>query len=182
MTLFKILREHLDSLLHPSVRGDAMASARHRAFIALRMGGGLAVLSGVPVYLAVRGAPSMIEVMILAWFISPILISYFLSRTGRFEMAHILSSVSLAALVFAVSVQTGGMSSFAAIWLIAVPLEAALSASRRVVTAAVALALGLGFLALWILADQRARKEELADLEAAGVTRRSARKSSRVAG
>jgi cell cycle sensor histidine kinase DivJ len=142
VTLFKILREHLDSLLHPSVRGDAMASARHRAFIALRMGGGLAVLSGVPVYLAARGAPSMIEVMILTWFISPILISYFLSRTGRFETAHILSSVSLAALVFAVSVQTGGISSFAAIWLIAVPLEAALSASRRVVTAAVALALG----------------------------------------
>ncbi len=142
MTLFKILREHLDSLLHPSVRGDAMASARHRAFIALRMGGGLAVLSGVPVYLAARGAPSAIEVMILTWFISPILISWFLSRTGRFETAHILSSVSLAALVFAVSVQTGGISSFAAIWLIAVPLEAALSASRRVVTAAVALALG----------------------------------------
>jgi heme exporter protein D len=51
------------------------------------------------------------------------------------------------------------------------------------VTAAyVVSALGLGFLALWILADQRARKKELADLEAAGVTRRSARKSSRVAG
>ena len=68
-----------------------MTSARHRSFIALRMGGGLAVLSGVPVYLAIRGAPSMIEVMILAWAISPILISYFLSRTGRFEVAQILS-------------------------------------------------------------------------------------------
>lgn len=142
MTLIKILREHLDSLLHPSVRGDAMTSARHRSFIALRMGGGLAVLSGVPVYLAIRGAPSMIEVMILGWAISPILISYFLSRTGRFEVAQILSSVSLATLVFAVSVQTGGISSFAAVWLIAVPLEAALSASRRVVAVAVALALG----------------------------------------
>lgn len=150
MTLFKILCEHLNSLLHPSVRGDAMASAHHRAFIALRMGGGLAALGGMPAYLAVRGAPSMIEVMILAWFISPILISYFLSRTGRFEVAQILSSVSLAALVFAVSVQTGGISSFAAVWLIAVPLEAALSASRRMVTAAVALALGCA-LALVIL-------------------------------
>ena len=48
------------------------------------------------------------------------------------------------------------------------------------VTAAyVVSALGLASLALWIMADQRARKKELADLEAAGVTRRSARKPSR---
>lgn len=40
-------------------------------------------------------------------------------------------------------------------------------------------ATGLTTLAVWILADQRARKKELADLESAGVTRRSARKSSR---
>jgi len=40
-------------------------------------------------------------------------------------------------------------------------------------------AFGLGGLAVWILADQRARKKELADLQAAGVTRRSARKASR---
>ncbi len=45
-------------------------------------------------------------------------------------------------MIFAVSVTTGGISSFAAVWLIAVPLEAALSASRRVVAAGVALALG----------------------------------------
>lgn len=119
-----------------------MGSARHRAFIALRMGGGLVALAGVPLYLAARGAPSSIEVTILAWFVSPILISYYLSRTGRFETAHILSSASLATLVFAVAVQSGGMSSFAAIWLVAVPLEAALSASRRVVAAAVGMALG----------------------------------------
>ena len=78
MTLIKILREHLDSLLHPSVRGDAMTSARHRSFIALRMGGGLAVLSGVPVYLAIRGAPSMIEVIWYAVIGS--------STTGRLSM------------------------------------------------------------------------------------------------
>ncbi|HEV7821262.1 MAG TPA: histidine kinase dimerization/phospho-acceptor domain-containing protein, partial [Burkholderiales bacterium] len=140
--MLKILRDHLDSLLHPSVRNDAMASARHRAFIALRLLGGLAVLAGVPLYLAARGAPSFIEVLLLAWLISPIAISYYLSRTGKFENAHILSSISLAAVVFILSVYTGGIASFAAIGLIAVPLEASLSASRRVVSIALALALG----------------------------------------
>ncbi|MBN8982127.1 MAG: PAS domain S-box protein [Rhizobiales bacterium] len=142
MTVLGIIRDHLDSLLHPSARQDAMTSARHRAFIAPRLFGSLAALASLPVYLAVRGAPQEIEVMVFAWLIAPILISYFLSRTGRFESAQILSSLSLAAVVLAVCINTGGISSFAAIWLIAVPLEAALSASRRVVGTAVALALG----------------------------------------
>src|SRR5260370_12948630 len=40
-----------------------------------------------------------------------------------------------------VAMTTGGISSFAAIWLVVVPLEAALSASRRVVAFASVLAL-----------------------------------------
>ncbi len=48
------------------------------------------------------------------------------------------------------------------------------------VTAAyVVSALGLAGLGVWILLDQRARQKELADLEAAGVKRRSERKGSR---
>ncbi len=142
VTGFRIIRDHLDSLLHPSARQDAMVSARHRAFIAPRLIGSLAALASLPVYLAVRGVPQEIEVMVFAWLIAPILVSYYLSRTGRYESAHILSSLALAAVVLAVCINTGGISSFAAIWLIAVPLEAALSASRRVVGSAVALALG----------------------------------------
>ena len=142
MTVFGIIRDQLDSLLHPSARQDVMTSARHRAFIAPRLFGSLAALASLPVYLAVRGAPQEIEVMVFAWLIAPVLVSYYLSRTGRFESAQILSSLSLAAVVLAVCINTGGISSFAAIWLIAVPLEAALSASRRIVGIAVALALG----------------------------------------
>ncbi|MBN8967694.1 MAG: PAS domain S-box protein [Rhizobiales bacterium] len=119
-----------------------MKSAQHRAFIAPRLMGSLIAFASLPLYLALRGAPSAIEVMVLVWLVSPILISYYLSRTGAFESAHMLSSLALAAVIFAIAAATGGVSSFAAIWLIAVPLEAALSASRRVVAAAVALSLG----------------------------------------
>ncbi len=142
VTLIETLRDHLDSLLHASVRADAMKSAQHRAFIAPRLMGSLIAFASLPLYLALRGAPSAIEVMVLVWLVSPILISYYLSRTGQFERAHMLSSLALAGVIFAIAVNTGGVSSFAAIWLIAVPLEAALSASRRVVGAAVALTLG----------------------------------------
>jgi cell cycle sensor histidine kinase DivJ len=141
VTVLKLTRDCLDALLHPSARYDALLGARHRAFMAPRLLGSLAAFGAFPVYLAVRGAPTALEVAAFAWLIAPILLSWFLSRTGRYESAHVLSSLALAGLVMMVAIPTGGIESFAAVWLVAVPLEASLSASRRVVAFAAALAL-----------------------------------------
>ncbi|MEH2556742.1 cell cycle sensor histidine kinase DivJ [Bradyrhizobium algeriense] len=141
MTVLSIIRDCLDALLHPSARYDALTRARHRAFMAPRLLGSLVALAAFPIYLAMRGAPTALEVAAFAWLIAPILLSWFLSRTGRYEGAHILSALALAGLVMMVAITTGGIESFAAVWLIVVPLEAALSASRRVVAFASALAL-----------------------------------------
>jgi cell cycle sensor histidine kinase DivJ len=136
-----IIRDCLDALLHPSARYDALTRARHRVFMAPRLLGSLAAFAAFPVYLAMRGAPTALEVAAFAWLIAPILLSWFLSRTGRYEGAHVLSSLALAGLVMTLAMTTGGIESFAAVWLVVVPLEAALSASRRVVAFASALAL-----------------------------------------
>jgi cell cycle sensor histidine kinase DivJ len=141
VTVLSIIRDCLDPLLHPSARYDALTRARHRAFMAPRLLGSLAAFAAFPVYLAMRGAPTALEVAAFAWLIAPILLSWFLSRTGRYEGAHVLSSLALAGLVMTVAMTTGGIESFAAIWLVVVPLEAALSASRRVVAFASVLAL-----------------------------------------
>jgi two-component system, cell cycle sensor histidine kinase DivJ len=141
VTVLKIIRDCLDRLLHPSARYDALTSARHRAFIAPRLFGSLAAFAAFPVYLALRGAPTALEVAAFAWLIAPILLAYFLSRTGRYESAHVLSSLALAGLIMMIAVTTGGIESFAAIWLVMVPLEASLSASRRVVAFGSTLAL-----------------------------------------
>jgi two-component system, cell cycle sensor histidine kinase DivJ len=146
--LFAPIREYVDTLVHPSARQDALTSARHRAFIAPRLLGSLVALGAFPVYLTMRGVPSLLEVMVFAWLIAPILIAYFLSRTGQYESAHVLSSLSLTGLVTVVAVGTGGIGSFSAIWLVVVPLEAALSASRRVVAVASTFALGAAGLLL----------------------------------
>jgi cell cycle sensor histidine kinase DivJ len=127
---------YVDALVHPAAKQDALTAARHRAFIAPRLVGSFAALASFPVYIAFRGVPSLLELGVFGWLVAPILISYFLSRTGRYESAHILSSLSLTGLVAAVAVCNGGIGSFAAIWLVVVPLEAALSASRRVVAMA----------------------------------------------
>ena len=141
MTVLSIIQDCLDALLHPSARYDALTSARHRAFMAPRLLGSLVAFAAFPVYLALRGAPSALEVAAFAWLIAPILLSWFLSRTGRYEGAHVLSSLALSGLVMTLAMTTGGIESFAAVWLVVVPLEAALSASRRVVVFASALAL-----------------------------------------
>jgi cell cycle sensor histidine kinase DivJ len=135
------IRDCLDALLHPSACYDALTRARHRAFMAPRLLGSLAAFAVFPVYLAFRGAPDTLEVAAFAWLIAPILVSWFLSYSGRYEGAHVLSSLALAGFVMAVALTTGGIESFAAIWLVLIPLEAALSASRRVVAFASALAL-----------------------------------------
>jgi cell cycle sensor histidine kinase DivJ len=141
VSVLSIIGECLDALLHPSARYDPLTRARHRAFMAPRLLGSLAAFAAFPVYLAMRGAPTALEVAAFAWLIAPILLSWFLSRTGRYEGAHVLSSLALAGLVMTVTLTTGGIESFAAIWLVIVPLQASLAASRRVVAFASALAL-----------------------------------------
>ncbi len=141
MSFLTSVRNYIDALVHPSAQQDALTAARHRVFIAPRLLGSFAALATFPVYLALRGVPSVLEVVVFAWLVAPIMVAYFLSRTGFYESAHVLSSLALTGLVAVVAWRTGGIGSFAAIWLVVVPLEAALSASRRVVALASTFAL-----------------------------------------
>ncbi len=153
MGLFAPIRDYVETLVHPSAQQDVLTAARHRAFIAPRLLGSMVALASFPVYLLVRGAPSATELLIFAWLIAPILTAYFLSRTGRYESAHVLSSLALTGLVTALAAATGGIASFAAIWLVVVPLEAALSASRRVVATASTFALAAAGLLMLLGAE-----------------------------
>ena len=141
MGLFAPVRHYIATLVHPTAQQDALTAARHRAFIAPRLLGSIVALASFPAYLIACGAPSAVELIVFAWLVVPILTAYFLSRTGRYESAHVLSSLALTGLVTAVAALTGGITSFAAIWLVAVPLEASVSASRRVVAIASTFAL-----------------------------------------
>ena len=150
MGLLKPIRDYVDTLVHPSAQHDALTASRHRAFIAPRLLGSVVALAAFPIYIAMRGVPGTLEVLVFAWLVLPILTAYYLSRTGQYESAHVLSSLALTGLVTAVAADTGGIASFAAIWLVVVPLEAALSASRRVVALASTFALVAAGLLLFL--------------------------------
>ncbi|MGA8610451.1 MAG: PAS domain-containing sensor histidine kinase [Xanthobacteraceae bacterium] len=151
--VFAPIRDYVETLVHPTAQQDALTAARHRAFIAPRLLGSVVALASFPLYLIARGTPSAIELLVFAWLIAPILTAYFLSRTGRYESAHVLSSLALTGLITMVASVTGGIGSFAAIWLVVVPLEAALSASRRVVATASTLALAAAGLLVFLRSE-----------------------------
>ncbi len=136
----RALNVYFRSMVHDTARGDALTAARHQSFIASHMIGGILALAVFPVYLASIGQPSILSSVAFAWLISPIFIAVYVSRSGQLELAHLISAVNLTGLVtFAASI-TGGMTSFLIAWMIIVPLEAALSADRRVVITAIGIA------------------------------------------
>src|SRR5712671_58252 len=124
-------------LVHPSARGDPLTAERHVAFMAPRLCGSLLALGVFPVFLALRGMPSALEFVVLAWMIFPIATTCFLSRTGRYDAAQALSAFALTSIVTTVAANSVGI-----IWLVLIPLEAALSGSRRAVAVAALLAVG----------------------------------------
>jgi cell cycle sensor histidine kinase DivJ len=141
VSLFAQLSAYNESLVHPSARQDPLTLARHRAFIAPRLIGGLLALAALPIHLALNGVPGALEVFVYAWLATPVLIAFYLSRSGAYARAQIMSSVMLTVLIATIGVATGGITSFAAVWLVVVPVEAAFAASRRVIMIAAALAL-----------------------------------------
>ena len=67
MSFLTPVRNYIDALVHPGAQHDALTAARHRAFIAPRLLGSLAALASFPVYIALRGVPSVLEVAVFGW-------------------------------------------------------------------------------------------------------------------
>ena len=120
-------------------------TARHRAFIGPRLIGSSAALGSIPFSLAMRGVPSTLEIVVFAWLLAPILIAYYLSRTGHYDSAHVLSSLALTGLVTMVAAKTGGITLLLRFAILASSScrskPHGCSASRRVVATASTLAL-----------------------------------------
>jgi cell cycle sensor histidine kinase DivJ len=148
--MFAPIRAYLDALLHSSARQDSLIAARHRAFFATRLLVGLSALAVFPIYLAWRGAPGPLEVLALGWMLTPLLLVWYLSKSGEYERAHLLSACALAILIALIGAVTGGLASFAAPWIVVIALEASLSASRRLIAATIVIAI-LTAATLWFM-------------------------------
>ena len=131
----------VDGWVHASVGDDPFLRGRHRSLIASHLLGGLLSALVFAAYFAWTGAPSAAAVIASVCFVAQIGIATTLSRSGDLELSHLLSAGNLTAIVTVAAGLSGGTSSFAIAWLILVPLEAALSADRRLMIIATGLAL-----------------------------------------
>jgi two-component system, cell cycle sensor histidine kinase DivJ len=138
---------YFGSLVHASARDDIVDATRQQSFIAAHLLAGLIALCVFPIYLVLIGKPSLLGAIAFLWFLSPIGIAVFLSRTGWFRAAHLISAANFAGLITFSAWFTGGIVSFLVPWFVVVPLEASLSTDRRVVAwAAFSVCLGLAVL------------------------------------
>ena len=142
------VRAYVDALVHSSARSDPLAAARHRVFIATRLTGVLAAFAFLPVLLVLHGAPTFVEAIAFAWCLTPLIAVWDLSRSGNFERAHLISVLAFGGMIATISAATGGINSFAAPWLVVLPLSSTISTSRRVAAAAIVIALAIAF-GLW---------------------------------
>ena len=144
------LGAYFRSLVHSSVQDDFVATSRHQSFIASHLLAGMLALLVFPIYLVVSGKPTLLGAIAFLWFLSPIGIAIFLSRTGKLTTAHLISAANLAGLITFSCWLTGGILSFLVPWMVVVPLEAALARDIRIVAWAT-LAASLGLIALLML-------------------------------
>ncbi len=131
---------YLEGLVHPRAREDRRMLFSQRNFIAARLFAGVAAIAVLPAHLALFGAPNLLEIIGYAWFTLPLALVWLLARTGDFERAHVLSAAVFAAMVGLIASLTGGGNSFVLPWLVVIPFEPALHASRRTALAATPIA------------------------------------------
>ncbi|GLS44834.1 PAS domain-containing sensor histidine kinase [Methylobacterium brachythecii] len=146
-TFASLFDARLAGLVHETALEEPGMRFRHERFLVSRLAAGAVMMAALPPYLLWRGVPSGIEALGIASLFLPVLAAAVLSRTGILWIAHALSSAGLTGVVVCLAALTGGSSSAAALWLVAIPLEALVSGSIRA-TVAAALIAALGALAV----------------------------------
>ena len=136
-----LIDARLAGLVHVSAMAEPGVRFRHERFLMSRLATGAVTMAALPPFLLWRGVPSTIEAIGIVSLFLPMLAAALLSRTGILWIAHALSSVGLTGVVVCLAAMTGGSNSAAALWLVAIPLEAVISGSKRATLAAAVIAI-----------------------------------------
>lgn len=145
---------------HVSVRGDELNKTVHEHFITTHLGGGMLALAAMPVYLGLVAIPDAVELALIGLLSLPVVISWFVSRTGKLFHGNVASVMVLVMTVSLACLFTGGLGSFLVAWFLVIPFEAAGAGNRRLVgfsigcVAAVLIGLG-GLQIVGMLPDPR---------------------------
>ncbi|MEM8812449.1 MAG: PAS domain-containing sensor histidine kinase [Pseudomonadota bacterium] len=126
---------------HGSVGDDVYARIRHESFIFRNVLIGLGGLALIPVYLAVHASTNLYGVIGLGILSMLAPVAVYLSKSGNLQSAHIFQALLVAAFVSWLALLSGGALSPALLGFAILPFEAALTGSRRLVFANLAIGL-----------------------------------------
>gem|GEM_PF-2503982 len=118
-------------MIHPQAAADSFLAPLHRSFLISSIVSGAAALVVLPLHLALAGPPQAAEILVLAWLLCQWPLALYLSQSGNLNRAVGLSSTLFACFVAAVCFLSGGSQSFAFVWLLIPPVEAAFSTNRK---------------------------------------------------
>jgi cell cycle sensor histidine kinase DivJ len=121
----------LNGMVHPQVASDSFLAPLHRSFLISSFLSGGAALIVLPLHLALAGPPHAAVLLVLTWMLGQWPLALYLSRSGSLDRAIGLSAGLFACLVAAICFLTGGPASFALMWLLVPPMEAAFGTGRK---------------------------------------------------
>ena len=134
------LRQFLDRWVHPDAADDPLIAARYRSFVAGQLVPGAFGLGVFPLWMSIVRELGMIEAAAFAVLAAPLLIAGFLAKTGRIDIAEIMSAFLLTGLAVVLAMRTGWSSAPVLTLLLLVPIDGSLSGSKRTLLASAATA------------------------------------------
>ncbi|WOJ90786.1 ATP-binding protein [Methylocapsa polymorpha] len=144
----QILESQIASLVYPAALAHPAERARQESFILRRLASPLAAAAAAPLFLALHGAPTILEALVFVWLIMPLGAIAFLSATGKLLLAEAFATFSLIAAGLTAALAGHGANPAALSWLVLAPVESLFSLNAVLVGASG----GLGGLAILALA------------------------------
>ncbi|MEO1066047.1 MAG: ATP-binding protein [Pseudomonadota bacterium] len=149
--MFEVVRH----LLSVEVRPGENWSSAHRQFLATQIMSSALALLAFPLWVLSQGEVTHEMALVFGWFLGPLVAAATIVRTRSLDTAFFITSLAVTGLICTVCALTGGTQSFALVWLLIIPFEAALSERRRVVLCGLG-AVFVGLALLFILEEVNA--------------------------
>lgn len=124
---FVSLEGQIANLVYPAALTCPVERARQESFILRRLASSLAVAAAAPIYLALHGAPTLLDAMVFVWLIMPLGAIALLSATGKLMRAEAISTFSLIAAGLTAAIGGGAANQAALAWLLLAPFESIFS-------------------------------------------------------
>lgn len=143
----QILESQIANLVYPGALAHPAERARQESFILRRLASPLAAAAAAPLYLALHGAPTILEALVFVWLIMPLGAIAFLSATGKLLLAEAFATFSIIAAGLTAALAGHGANPAALSWLVLAPVESLFSLNAVLVGASGCLS-GLAVLGL----------------------------------